>query len=378
MSFDFWDVIRRAGQAVLSVAEERRQSDQELLAKGSVTFILGAGVSCPYRLPAWQDLVTEVYLTSRGIDDSDKREVLFKPYKQQISGYFSGSVLRQARYVTSKIEKAQLLQSVKQSLYRSCASLNEYPTFDSLTAWCKSNKKKVNFVTYNYDDLLEQYLKKQGVDCVSIYNSAGFAAYDGSRIPVYHVHGYLPQSAEPDLDQELVLSEQQYNQLMTDPESTDWRNHIQRELFASSACLFLGISLDDPNTRRLLDQTPTVGKIFRTRPQNIRAGSYGMTELKEAISTGNFEKQIEILEAMAASAKGELFMDHVTKKFDVPEHEGFADLDEDLQKKLVDVIIDAPFSNNFVCDDEEFGLTTVLLEDWGKLPAQLDYLLGLC
>jgi hypothetical protein len=70
------------------------------------------------------------------------------------------------------------------------------------------------------------------------------------QIPIYHVHGYLPRIGQlPGGD--LIFSEDAYHGQFMDPFS--WSNLIQLNKLTQNTCLFVGISLTDPNMRRLLD-----------------------------------------------------------------------------------------------------------------------------
>jgi hypothetical protein len=68
---------------------------------------------------------------------------------------------------------------------------------------------------------------------------------------VYHVHGFLPRTGKLDPDADLVFSEDAYHSQFIDPFS--WSNLIQLNKLTQNTCLFVGISLTDPNMRRLLD-----------------------------------------------------------------------------------------------------------------------------
>jgi SIR2-like domain len=94
--------------------------------------------------------------------------------------------------------------------------------------------------------------------------------------------------------QRLVLSEEDYHQLYSNPYS--WANLIQLSLLMTYTCLFVGVSLTDPNIRRPLDtchalpiahrhfaiiRTPTAGpppgshklgkKLMRARESDLRS-----------------------------------------------------------------------------------------------------------
>ena len=77
---------------------------------------------------------------------------------------------------------------------------------------------------------------------------------DLDALGVYHVHGFLPQDKEDYNDLEntlLVFSEDGYHKLMLDP--YNWANISQLNFMVNNTCLFIGLSMTDPNMRRLLE-----------------------------------------------------------------------------------------------------------------------------
>jgi hypothetical protein len=119
-----------------------------------------------------------------------------------------------------------------------CAAPGKSPNLDSV-------------ITYNYDDLLEKALSSLDVSVPhkAIYD-AGMNP-DKGELPIFHVHGFLPQQGAIGEKNTVAFGENiyhhQYNEIYS------WRNIVQINKFRDNACLFVGISLTDPNLRRLLD-----------------------------------------------------------------------------------------------------------------------------
>ena len=74
---------------------------------------------------------------------------------------------------------------------------------------------------------------------------------ESSELPIYHVHGFLPRHEKIPKDREIIFSEDAYHGQFIDPFS--WSNLIQLNKLSQNTCLFIGLSLTDPNLRRLLD-----------------------------------------------------------------------------------------------------------------------------
>lgn len=106
-------------------------------------------------------------------------------------------------------------------------------------------------ITYNYDNLLEQALDALTIAYESI--SKKEERPGPNRMPVYHVHGYLPRAdtgaiGAPEGD--LVLSERGYFIFARDP--FHWANTTQLHYLRENTCLMVGFSMTDPDLRRLL------------------------------------------------------------------------------------------------------------------------------
>jgi len=103
-------------------------------------------------------------------------------------------------------------------------------------------------VTFNYDDLLERKLRAAGFDAAPIF--------DGRRqtpdsLPIIHPHGFLPVPPTPIPSQKLVFTEEQYHRLTLD--GLNWAVVSLLSCLRQHTVLFVGLSMTDPNIRRLLD-----------------------------------------------------------------------------------------------------------------------------
>ncbi|HDK9808218.1 TPA: SIR2 family protein, partial [Klebsiella pneumoniae] len=107
-------------------------------------------------------------------------------------------------------------------------------------------------ITYNFDDLLERQLISNSILHRCIYTNN--ESFDPDELPVYHVHGFLPENRKlyDGLDKStLVFSEEGYHHIYSD--SYHWSNLVQLNSFRENSCLMVGLSMTDPNLRRLLD-----------------------------------------------------------------------------------------------------------------------------
>lgn len=107
-------------------------------------------------------------------------------------------------------------------------------------------------VTYNFDDLLERELLSRKVAHHSIDTEND--SYDPDELPIYHVHGFLPEkprTLEGSVDSTLVFSEEGYHTVYSNP--YHWSNLVQLNCLRENTCIMIGLSMADPNLRRLLD-----------------------------------------------------------------------------------------------------------------------------
>ena len=224
--------------------------DEELV------LVLGAGVSAPYNLPSWGNLLQKLLFETfnNNNTNTDISFVLSKLFPE----LFPNSPLISARFLEDYFKKQKngktFEELVKEALYEEVNRETDSSTIKEILQFCIAPARSPNLdsiITYNYDDILEGALLNSDVEIPfkSIYK-VGMNPQN-RELPIYHVHGYLPQEQEVDKDYSITLSENLYHKQYNDIYS--WNNMVQINKFKDNVCIFIGISLTDPNIRRLLD-----------------------------------------------------------------------------------------------------------------------------
>jgi len=113
----------------------------------------------------------------------------------------------------------------------------------------RDGKPLESIITFNFDGLIEEQLNKNNIRNKPIFSEG--VRCRSNELLIYHVHGFLPRKGRIRKDAEIVFSEDAYHSQFIDPFS--WSNLIQLNKLSQNTCLFIGLSLTDPNLRRLLD-----------------------------------------------------------------------------------------------------------------------------
>ncbi len=227
---------------------------QDEYKKGKITLFLGAGVSMAANMPSWDALITNFFIER--LKDERGAEVngcVLEKLTRLASMNSENSPLMQTRFMEQNMEPEKFFELLTSAIYQRPENL-ENSLFNSLTGLIR-NKNKIyirEIVTYNFDDLLERKLDEKDIYCES-YDGPS-PRKDENSVNIYHVHGKIKKTVEPDDDittDNIVFSEEQYHNIYTD--TYHWSNIKQIDMLREHPCLFIGCSLSDPNTRRLLD-----------------------------------------------------------------------------------------------------------------------------
>lgn len=230
--------------AVGELLSPNLRSAQKAFVSGPNTFFLGAGVSCSEGLPKWKDLLMTLISDATGSKIEDiEFDVLFEANGS--SSIIMGRYIR--RLYNDNNENMR--KAIRKCLYQKKNYEGiKSKTIQTICELVKNNQKKVkSIITYNYDDLIEQQLANIRVPSCSVFDTRE----PDARFPVYHVHGILDQANLKSSD--IVLSEDEYHEQYR--RSFMWSNVEQLHALQNNNCFFIGLSMTDPNLRRLLDFT---------------------------------------------------------------------------------------------------------------------------
>lgn len=243
-------IPRSQRQATAAVAGGRPlEKLREEFAKGNLSLFCGAGISISAGIPGWSVLLKHLIsqLFSRGHEKVaiDTRSSIAEVYQR----YFNLPPVVIAQYLKNGLGK-DFKETVRGALY--AGSPVSSPLIDVVCELCRPQRERKSLnsiVTFNFDDLVEENLAKNRIRYKSIYREGQRSV--PSELPLYHVHGFLPREGAIDERQELVFSSDAYHTQFIDPFS--WSNLTQLNHLNQNTCLFVGLSMTDPNLRRLLD-----------------------------------------------------------------------------------------------------------------------------
>lgn len=229
---------------------------QKDVEEGNNALFLGAGVSSSAKMPKWDELLKglmgEVKLNPATLE-------AFKELSSHVLEECGDSYLIMARYLQTAIGKDDrdlfpLL--IQKYLYNGNYKSPLITTLARIVQLEKVNE----VITYNFDDVLEQNLAELGLvdseDYTAISKDAEVKGHN--TLPIYHVHGIIPKEGNPDI---VVFSEEEYHSLYANP--FQWSNVEQLHALTRMHCFFVGLSMNDPNLRRLLDAACNMNRTNR-------------------------------------------------------------------------------------------------------------------
>src|SRR5262245_61821664 len=226
------------------------------------------------------------------------------------------------------------------------------PVLKSVSQLCRLSNSKGSgiqaVVTYNYDNLLE--LATEGSDFIPVWKSS--APLKERERPIFHVHGYIPARGDSSELESIVFTEAQYHAAANDPYS--WSNLCQIQCMSSSVGLMVGLSLTDPNMRRLLNAlkiTPLHQRNFAL----LKKPQWPVPDASEL--NGIHERAQQLWEKLDRSG---------------------IKANSNRNEQMLEIInvVNRNEQDNHAKMLQEFGITPIFVEDYDQLPGILDSILA--
>ena len=205
--------------------------------------VMGAGINKDYGAKNWMELINSLNLQFYAGEESSKEEikhyvgeeVFTSPSLMQQKGFKLYKELAKELY---EFEEAKSFNDPDSTLYKCVDFLEAHPG--------------TSVITYNYDTNLEYLLKKRNALYSTIYDDNSFTV-KGAVATIYHVHGLLPYGKydQDKFTDSIIFNESDYYYLYNNPYS--WNIAKQLHDFKFNVCFFIGISLTDPDMKRLLE-----------------------------------------------------------------------------------------------------------------------------
>lgn len=328
--------------------------------RNQLVLFLGAGISLAHGIPTWKNLVLEMLFDQT--EHAGRMKRLAPHYRRALASwmadYFEYNPVILARMIEDQIHKRAkgkpaakgedpFLEHVREHLYASC---RENPGDTTLKAIAKFVQKSRGHlpavVTFNFDDLLERELTSLQVSHLPVFNGD---RRPSDALPIVHPHGFIPKTGP--LPEGIVFTERHYHALTETIfhwALTEIVHHLRHH-----TVLFIGLSMSDPNLRRLLDAC-----------QNSDIPPHWQVQRRHSIRDSERDQVAETIERSAGDwarilkGQGE-------------------DPQLNIQKEIPELmqVINGTLRQADTYDDglfEKMGVKTIWIEDFGDIPTLLE------
>jgi hypothetical protein len=237
--------------------------------------VLGAGVSVPNKIPNWNELAKKLWAKAFP-NSASPWKIKNKAKSPQNLPQFLPIVYELAY---QEVGEDKFMDILEECMYENAILPNKSEietSIDTLPVLArvinrefkvKENRRLLRVITFNTDDLLENIVwtirSKKGNPIKVIVRSSDqpteyFGERKANRIPVYHLHGFIPSKGsgwlyelkKDSAEHLLVFTDAQYWQSSGTPLSH--ANRIMTNALFDSHCIFIGLSMTDINLLRWL------------------------------------------------------------------------------------------------------------------------------
>jgi NAD-dependent SIR2 family protein deacetylase len=338
-----------------------------------LVLFLGAGVSLDYGIPQWDNLVYNLLTDSKYLGDYWQHYQMALISRLATSFDFSPTTLarvvkyklrdQKSRHMDdARVEKAMqrvFKEKVRRQLYLNYKTPQKATTLTAVADLIDKSEQEGRRIqavlTTNFDDLLETELAKKGVGRrkINVHPICDATRRMGQGLPVIHVHGSIPRRG-PIPQSAIVFTEDDYHRLTYSP--FHWALGEITGYLRNYTVLFVGVSMADPNLRRLLDATFVRE---RARPGHRSNKLYHYILRKEYSMTD--EQRENTIDAIIEDAE------RFGEEYGLP--------DKKKERQVVAGAVTAMLKQAHTYDRELFkdmGLGTIWVESYDDYPAVLE------
>lgn len=264
-------------------------------ADGGLTLVLGSGVSKSWGAPSWEELSSRVILRA-GLQKGE--QVVGNPPLQ-----LEAAAIKLGNERFTDLLREEIWSGVNSpsssSMINSKATLAVVARVILADHNHGPSRRFLRVITFNADDLLEQSIaalaKTTGdttlrecpiTKVISRASHHPMHRTGLKAVPIYHLHGYLPRKKgatawHEDGSDSLVFTDSQYWASGSWP--TSYANRVMLNALHDSHCVFIGLSMTDPNILRWL----------ATRYQEIKADKQQQFLARPKVSQSATDRAIQ-------------------------------------------------------------------------------------
>jgi len=272
----------------------------------NITLFLGSGVSRSAGLPDWRGLLRNIcdsFFAHWFSDIKNNRLTASNPpnnlsiaftggiyefdteQSELINNFLNNDLLILTQQIKNCIRPIDWDYLLRKSLYFDEIFLYKSNLLSSLTDLVEILKNNLSLViNYNFDEAFEENLRERNIKFSLIAKSNDLI--DMNKLSIFHPHGIIPFSDGKKSDK-IIISEVDYQDLYTQPLSRE--NNIQLGSLFNSTCIFVGLSMSDPNLRNLL----RIGSSYSKRMHFAFINNNPGEELFYTMNQALFDKDLE-------------------------------------------------------------------------------------
>ncbi len=215
------------------------------LVEGRLALVLGAGISVSSKIPDWKMLLNRI---------CDGKKLAHYDFGTHSPEQAAGHLKREA----FSNDDFAFNTAVREALYSdpefdpSFEAMREELGLAGVAALVMASHRGTvsNVMTFNFDDVLERYLRYHGYVVKSVSGDANWATR--ADVEVFHPHGLLPVDASAPMSASIVFTRNDFGQVVGDS-ANPW-NQLALSFMRRNTCLFLGLSGNDNRLFGLLDR----------------------------------------------------------------------------------------------------------------------------